>query len=246
MKNSESARLDGLLASLALGSRAQCARMVREGRVTVDGKTATDAGMRVAKEATLSLDGAALDARTERHVMLNKPAGVLTAARDGKQPTVQALLPEVYTALGCMPVGRLDKDTEGLLLFTTDGQLAHRLLSPKRHVWKEYEATLDGEVGAGDIAAFAQGLTLSDFTALPAALSPLPGARARVRVREGKFHQVKRMFEARGKRVLALKRLSFGSLLLDEALAPGQFRELTDDEIVSLYQTCSAKDDVGG
>ena len=145
------------------------------------------------------------------------------------------LLPPVYTALDCMPVGRLDKDTTGLLLLTTDGELAHRLLSPARHVNKVYEAQVDGELTPADAEAFAAGIPLKDFTALPAKLEILSPSVAYVTVREGKYHQVKRMFGAVGKPVLELRRLSFGPLPLDEALSPGSYRELSEAEIAALY-----------
>ena len=166
-------RLDRLLTTLAVGSRSQVKTMLRAGRVTVNGQVVRSADAHVQPGDRLTLDQQPLDARTTRHVLLNKPCGVLTAARDSKQPTVLDLLPPAYRACGCMPVGRLDKDTSGLLLLTTDGELAHRLLSPKRHVWKCYEATVDGPLNAQDTAAFAAGLELSDFTALPAELEIL-------------------------------------------------------------------------
>ena len=150
-------RLDRLLTTLAVGSRSQVKTMLRAGRVTVNGQVVRSADAHVQPGDRLTLDQQPLDARTTRHVLLNKPCGVLTAARDSKQPTVLDLLPPAYRACGCMPVGRLDKDTSGLLLLTTDGELAHRLLSPKRHVWKCYEATVDGPLNAQDAAAFAAG-----------------------------------------------------------------------------------------
>ena len=153
-------RLDRLLTTLAVGSRSQVKTMLRAGRVTVNGQVVRSADAHVQPGDRLTLDQQPLDARTTRHVLLNKPCGVLTAARDPKQPTVLDLLPPAYRACGCMPVGRLDKDTSGLLLLTTDGELAHRLLSPKRHVWKCYEATVDGPLNAQDAAAFAAGLEL--------------------------------------------------------------------------------------
>ena len=167
--------------------------------------------------------------------MLNKPAGVLTAANDPRRETVLDLLPRACRALGCMPVGRLDLDTEGLLILTTDGQLAHRLLAPKNGVEKIYIAEVDGPLRGEDVSAFAQGLRLSDFTARPARLEIMPpGNVGRVTVCEGKFHQVKRMFLACGRTVTHLKRLTFGGVRLDETLAPGQWRELTAQEMKTL------------
>lgn len=228
-------RLDKLLSNLGVASRAGCRELLKAGRVQVDGQTVRDGAMQVSEKAAVLLDGTALDTRLARHLMLFKPAGVLTAAEDGRQQTVMDLLPGVYRSCGCMPVGRLDKDTTGLLVLTTDGELAHRLIAPGRHVDKVYEAVVDGVLDEGDAAAFAAGIPLKDFTALPAKLEVLAENRARVTVQEGKYHQVKRMFGARGKPVLALHRASFGPLQLDETLCPGQFRELTGEETAALY-----------
>lgn len=228
-------RLDKLLSNLGVASRAGCRELLKAGRVQVDGQTVRDGAAQVSEKAAVLLDGMALDTRLARHLMLFKPAGVLTAAEDGRQQTVMDLLPGVYRSCGCMPVGRLDKDTTGLLVLTTDGELAHRLIAPGRHVDKVYEAVVDGVLDEGDAAAFAAGIPLKDFTALPAKLEVLAENRARVTVQEGKYHQVKRMFGARGKPVLALHRASFGPLQLDETLCPGQFRELTGEETAALY-----------
>lgn len=229
-------RLDKLLSNLGVASRAECRRLLRAGRVRVAGECWRDGARNVPEGAEICLDGVPLDTRTVRHLMLNKPAGVLTATEDGKQATVMELLPALYRACGCMPVGRLDKDTTGLLLLTTDGTLAHRLIAPERHVDKVYEAEVEGALEEADIAAFAQGIPLKDFTALPARLEILGPGRGRVTVREGKYHQVKRMFGARGKPVLRLHRTAFGPLALDAGLAPGKYRELTEKEIAALYQ----------
>lgn len=229
-------RLDKLLSNLGVASRAECRRLLRAGRVRVAGECWRDGARNVPEGAEICMDGVPLDTRTVRHLMLNKPAGVLTATEDGKQATVMELLPALYRACGCMPVGRLDKDTTGLLLLTTDGTLAHRLIAPERHVDKVYEAEVEGALEEADIAAFAQGIPLKDFTALPARLEILGPGRGRVTVREGKYHQVKRMFGARGKPVLQLHRTAFGPLALDAGLAPGEYRELTEKEIAALYQ----------
>jgi 16S rRNA pseudouridine516 synthase len=145
------------------------------------------------------------------------------------------LLPDVYESIGCMPIGRLDKDTTGLLFLTTDGELNHRLLAPGRHVDKTYRAEVDGPLDASHVAAFAEGLHLSDFDAQPAKLEIVAPTTGLVTVHEGKFHQVKRMFTAVGREVTALHRLTFGSLTLDESLEEGQWRELTEEEIAALY-----------
>ena len=238
-------RLDKLLSALAVCSRSGVAALLRAGRVRVDGAAAKDAGMAVDPDVQIvTLDDQTLEWKAQRTVMLNKPCGVLTAARDPKQPTVLDLLPPLYRAMNCMPAGRLDKDTEGLLILTTDGQLAHRLISPKREVGKLYEAEVDGPLCADDVAAFAGGLSIRDadgaFQAKPAELTILScgeaESTARVRVTEGKYHQVRRMLAACGHETLTLHRERVGPLRLDPALEPGEMRELTAEELSALRQ----------
>lgn len=240
-------RLDRWLATLGEGSRSQLQKLIRQGKAAVNSRVITDPGYACDTDtAALTLNGQPIDGRLTRHVMLCKPAGLLTAARDKKQPTVMDLLPGAYASIGCMPVGRLDKDTTGLLFLTTDGELNHRLLAPGRHVDKVYRATVDGPLTEKDVSAFAAGLKLSDFDALPAKLeiiaSSATEATALVTVQEGKFHQVKRMFSAVGREVTALHRLSFGPLKLDESLSPGDWRELTEDEVRSLYRAAQMEE----
>lgn len=225
-------RLDKIISATGKKSRREVREMVRQGRVLVDGKPAPAADMKVDPQtAVILLDGEPLGYEKFTYVMLHKPAGVLTATEDRRQETVLDLLPPELRRRALSPVGRLDKDTEGLLLLTNDGQLAHRLLSPKSHVDKVYYARVDGALEPGDIAAFAAGMTLGDgFECLPAGLEILSPTEALVTLREGKFHQVKRMLAARGKPVLYLKRLSMGRLRLDPALAPGAWRMLTEEE----------------
>ena len=234
-------RLDRWLVTLGLGSRSQVQKLIRSGAVTLDGMPVRDPSHSCDERTQrIAIHGEAIDGRLMRHVMLHKPAGLLTAARDKKQPTVMDLLPETYTSIGCMPVGRLDKDTTGLLLLTCDGELNHRLLAPARHVDKTYLATVDGPLDRTHVDRFAAGLQLSDFDAQPALLTILRSdaafAEAEVTVHEGKFHQIKRMFEAVGRTVTKLHRASFGPLALDPDLPEGQWRELTDDELRALYQ----------
>ena len=235
-------RLDRLLSNLGVTSRSGCREMLKAGRVQVNGAVWKDGSKNVPEGALLLLDGRPLDTRLSRHLMLHKPQGVLTAAEDRRQKTVMDLLPACYTTLGCMPVGRLDKDTTGILILTTDGELAHRLIGPKFHVDKIYEAQVEGTLEESDVAAFAAGLPLKDFTALPARLEIIAPDTGRLTVQEGKYHQVKRMFGARGKPVRSLHRLSFGPLWLDDALSPGAFRELTEEEINQLYQAAGMID----
>ena len=235
-------RLDRWLVTLGVGSRSEVQRLARKGGVKVNGAPVKDPGMQVDETtAQLTVNGQPLDGRLTRHVMIHKPAGLLTAARDKKQPTVMDLLPAVYSAIGCMPVGRLDKDTTGLLLLTTDGELNHRLLSPGRHVDKTYRARVDGELNECHVAAFAAGLHVPEegkepaFDAQPAAMTLAAPDTGVLTIHEGKFHQVKRMFRVVGREVTQLHRLSFGSLTLDETLPEGAWRELTDAEIEALY-----------
>ena len=230
-------RLDRWLATVTAGSRSEAKQWIRGGQAAVNGQIVSDPARSFETERDLlALNGKAVDGRVARHVMLYKPAGVLTAARDPKQPTVMDLLPPVCRAIGCMPVGRLDKDTTGLLLLTTDGELNHRLLSPGRHVDKRYRAVVDGTLTEKDVEAFAAGLDLGDFTARPAVLTILGPSLAEVVIEEGKFHQVKRMFEATGHTVLRLHRRSFGPLELDPALAEGDWRELSAEEEKALRE----------
>ena len=230
-------RLDRWLATVSAGSRSEVKQWIRGGQAAVNGRVILDPALSFeTEEDSLSLNGKALDGRVMRHVVLYKPAGILTAARDAKQPTVMDLLPPVYRSIGCMPVGRLDKDTTGLLLLTCDGELNHRLLSPGRHVEKRYRAMTDGTLTQEDAEAFAAGMDLGDFTAQPARLTILGSSLAEVVIAEGKFHQVKRMFEAVGKEVLKLHRSAFGPLELDPALAEGQWRELTAEEEKALRE----------
>ena len=182
------------------------------------------------------VDGADLLWQAHAYVMLNKPAGVLTATEDQRQKTVLDLLPEDLRRRGLFPVGRLDKDTEGLLLLTNDGDLAHRLLSPKKHVDKVYYARLARPLSPADCAAFAEGVVLADGTRCRSARLQLlgDGREALITLQEGKFHQVKRMTASRGAAVVYLKRLSMGPLTLDKDLAPGSFRFLTAAEVAKI------------
>lgn len=234
-------RLDKIISATGKKSRREVREMVRQGRVLVDGKPAPAADMKVDPQtAVILLDGEPLGYEKFTYVMLHKPAGVLTATEDRRQETGLDLLPPELRRRALSPVGRLDKDTEGLLLLTNDGQLAHRLLSPKSHVDKVYYARVDGALEPGDIAAFAAGMTLGDgLECLPAGLEILSPTEALVTLREGKFHQVKRMLAARGKPVLYLKRLSMGRLRLDPALAPGAWRMLTEEERSALNLSLS-------
>lgn len=233
-------RLDKLLAGTGKWSRREVKALVRQGLVRVDGRLAASAEDKLdPAAAVVTVAGETISLRRFTYVMLHKPAGVLTATEDRKQPTVLDLLPPELRRIGLAPVGRLDKDTEGLLLLTNDGELAHRLLSPRYHVDKRYLARVDGELSAADTEAFARGMTLGDgLECLPAGLEVLPDRVCVVTLREGKFHQVKRMLAARGAPVLYLKRLSMGPLTLDDSLAAGAYRLLRAEEISALYRVC--------
>lgn len=233
-------RLDKLLAGTGKWSRREVKALVRQGLVRVDGRLAASAEDKLDPAAAIiTVAGETISLCRFTYVMLHKPAGVLTATEDRKQPTVLDLLPPELRRIGLAPVGRLDKDTEGLLLLTNDGALAHRLLSPKYHVDKRYLARVDGELSAADAEAFARGMTLGDgLECLPAGLEVLPDRVCVVTLREGKFHQVKRMLAARGAPVLYLKRLSMGPLTLDDSLAAGAYRLLRAEEISALYRVC--------
>ena len=229
-------RLDKLLAATGRWSRKEVKELVRQGRVTAAGRTVLRPEEKCELSDDIRVDGVVVCCQKYTWLMMNKPAGLLSATEDKRQRTVLELLPEQYRKQGLFPVGRLDKDTEGLLLLTNDGELAHRLLAPKSHVDKVYLARVAGRVGPEDAAAFARGMVLDDgLRCMPAKLEPLgDGSSCLVTLREGKFHQVKRMLAFRGKLVEYLKRLSMGPLKLDETLAPGRWRELTDGELEAL------------
>ncbi len=271
-------RLDKMLGNLGYGTRSGIKLLVKQGAVAVNGQRAKDPGMQIdPNKDVVALDGETIRYRDTVYVMLHKPAGVVSATEDNRDRTVLDLIedPDV-TALSPFPVGRLDKDTEGLLLLTNDGKLAHELLSPRKHVPKTYRALVaGGVVGSGDAEAFDRGVALDDgYVTLPAqlaVLSAVPGPEAlatdpgedaaiaelreaariarqaivqdypdsplnwiELTIHEGKFHQVKRMFEAVGKKVLYLRRVSMGTLSLDPDLAPGEWRELREDEVEGL------------
>lgn len=228
-------RLDKYLADLGCGTRSQVKGFIRQGRVTVNGAVEKGADRKVMPGTdVVALDGLPLAYEEFEYYMLNKPAGYVSATEDPKDPTVVGLI----TGSGrkdLFPVGRLDKDTEGLLLITNDGELAHRLLSPKHHVPKTYLARIDGPVTQEHARLFQEGVDIGEERpTLPACLRILQseeqGALVELTICEGKFHQVKRMFEAVGRTVVYLKRLSMGSLQLDHELKPGEYRNLTEEE----------------
>lgn len=227
-------RIDKLLASTGRWSRKEARELCRRGRVTADGAVVR-AEDKVPVSAALAVDGRPVETEQTVWLMLHKPAGLLCATEDPRQPTVLSLLPERYRRLGLFPVGRLDKDTEGLLLLTNDGALAHALLAPRSHVDKVYYVQTQGELTREDADAFAQGLTLPDgYRCLSAQLRLLGGGRGEITLQEGKYHQIKRMLGSLGKPVVYLKRVSFGPLDLDRDLKKGEWRPLTEGEKAAL------------
>ena len=230
-------RLDKLLSATGRWSRKEVRELVRRGRVLAGGAPVRRPEDKYDPMAvSIQVDGVDVDCAPFVYVMLNKPAGLVTATEDSRQRTVLDLLPEYLRRRGLFPVGRLDRDTTGLLLLTDDGPMAHRLLSPKHHVDKVYLARVEGRVDDEDAAALAAGMVLGDgLRCLPAGLEAVgDGSSCLVTLREGKYHQVKRMLAARGKPVLELKRLSMGPIALDEGLAPGAWRYLTEEERAAL------------
>lgn len=231
-------RLDKRLVGTGDWSRREAKELVRAGRVAVNGQTALRAEDKVEDSDRITVDGRSIEGSGPVYIMLNKPAGVVSATEDPREETVLSLLPEKYRKRGLFPAGRLDKDTEGLLLLTDDGALAHRLLAPKSHVDKVYYVEVDGALDHADCAAVEQGMTLGDgYVCLPGYLEPLEGGKsALITIHEGKYHQIKRMMAARGKPVVYLKRLKFGPLELDKNLAKGSWRALTEAEISALFR----------
>lgn len=231
-------RLDKYLADMGVGTRAEVKKYIRQGKVSVDGIVVKSADEKIdEKLQEVCFQGSRIGYETFEYYMLHKPAGVISATSDSKDKTVVDLISDKKRK-DLFPVGRLDKDTEGLLLITNDGELAHRLLSPKKHVDKVYFARVDGRVTEDDIIAFREGVSIGQGEiAKPALLEILKAdevSEIKVTIQEGKFHQVKRMFHTIGKEVLYLKRLSMGSLVLDESLPLGSYRKLTREELEDL------------
>ena len=230
-------RLDKFLTNAGVATRSQIKAILKTGRVRVDGVAVKDGSVKIDPEKqTVTLDGETIGGKRRMVLMLNKPEGFVTSTEDPRDRTVMELLPKEYAHQDLKPVGRLDKATEGLLLFTNDGDLLHRLISPKKEVPKVYYARHEGEAGEEDVAAFAAGLTLRDGTVcLGAKLQPLGPGESLITVCEGKYHQVRRMMASRQMTVLYLERRSEGGLALGE-LERGKCRELTEKEIQFLEE----------
>lgn len=241
MKKTE--RIDKILSRMGYGTRSEIKRLVKSRLVEVNGRAVKDSGQQVLPyEDKIVVNGEMVKFREFIYLMMNKPQEVISATEDHRERTVLDLLEDTYLHFAPFPVGRLDKDTEGLLLLTNDGKLAHELLSPRKHVPKMYYAEVVGRVNESDQEAFSKGVTLDDgYVTMPAKLSVLnitegilPISGIELTISEGKFHQVKRMFQAVGKKVVYLKRLAMGSLVLDEYLLPGEYRELSEEELRKL------------
>ena len=229
-------RLDKILSEAGIASRKDLRAMIKAGRVCVDGECVTEPDRKVDETtAHITLDGEGVGKRRIVVLMLNKPAGYVTATEDAEQQTVMELIPEEYRRLFVVPIGRLDKETEGLLLFTNDGDLVHHLISPKNNVWKTYLAYHGGTATQQDVDAFAQGITLRNGeTCLSAVLRPIADGISEISVREGKYHQVRRMMSACKMKVNYLRRIREGDLELGN-LPLGAVRELSKVEVDGLY-----------
>lgn len=238
---SKKQRIDKVLSNLGYGSRSELKKICKNGLVKVNGKVINNPGVQVDVENDeIIFDGEKVTYKEFIYLMLNKPDGYISATFDKRDPIVLDLIDKEDLVFEPFPVGRLDKDTEGLLVLTNDGQLAHRVLSPKKHVPKTYYAKIEGVVTEDDIKAFAKGVTLDDgYETMPAELVILKSdeiSEIELTIHEGKFHQVKRMFESVDKKVIYLKRLSMGKLQLDKNLALGEYRELTNEEIKMIEE----------
>lgn len=237
----ETQRLDKIIANLGYGTRKEVKLLIKNGAVKVNGVVAKDGGMHVDPlKDKIEVGGQVLRYRKYIYLMMNKPDGVISATYDNRHKTVADILPEKYKSFGLFPVGRLDIDTEGLLIMTNDGQLAHELLSPKKHVPKRYYALVEGKVAEEDVLRFKEGVVLDDgYKTMPAHLDIIKSgdfSEIELVIYEGKYHQVKRMFASVGKKVKYLRRIAMGGLRLDENLQTGECRELTEDEVNLLKE----------
>ena len=228
-------RIDKILSSQGVASRSEIKQLIRAGRITANGAPVKRPEEKFDPESTvLTLDGETVRVRKYLYIMMNKPSGVLSASMDKNAITVLDLLPKESRREGMFPAGRLDKDTTGLILLTDDGELGHRMLSPKKHVYKLYSVECDKVLCQEDVLRFSEGISSGDDCFLPAAMKITGDNNALVEICEGKFHQIKRMFHAIGAEVTALKRLRIGGVYLDDSLSEGEWRELTDEEITLI------------
>lgn len=233
-------RLDKYLGNMGCGSRKELKILIKKGRASVNGQVEKDPGKHVHPDKDqVEFMGQNIGYKPLVYIMLHKPDGYVSATEDSRERTVLEFI-KGYEHYELFPVGRLDKDTEGLLILSNDGKMAHNILSPKKHVPKKYYAVIDGKVTEDDIKAFKEGVTLDDgYETMPASLNILKSdteSEIELTIMEGKFHQVKRMFESVGKKVTYLKRIQMGALKLDEDLELGDYRELSEDELQALQQ----------
>lgn len=225
-------RLDKYITDCGIGTRSEIKKLIKSGAVTVNGVICKATETKVQDDDIIAVNGRQLDYRKYVYLMLNKPAGYISATEDRHYPVVTDLVPEEYAHFNVYPVGRLDIDTEGLLILSNDGAFAHEMTSPKKNVYKRYFARLDKPAEEADIQAFAAGMEFKEFTAKPAQLEITDNpCEVYIEIAEGKFHQVKRMCERVGKTVVYLKRVKIGSLCLDETLELGDIKELTEQDI---------------
>lgn len=231
-------RLDKILASQGNFSRRDIKEMVKKGRITLNGAVVTDSAAKVCETDTVTLDGTDVTLKKHIYIMLNKPEGVVSASTSEDDRTVVDLVPEALFRKGLFPAGRLDKDTTGFVLITDDGDFAHRILSPKKHIYKTYEARLERTLGETERKMLENGITLGDGTVLKEAkveiVEDTDTPLVKIMICEGKYHQVKRMFAAAGNKVLHLHRTKMGNLTLDSSLLPGECREITPDELQKI------------
>lgn len=235
-------RTDKVLANLGYGSRTDIKKMCKNGEITIDGEVIKDSSYKFdPKNSVIKVNGEEAIYREYIYLMMNKPQDVISATRDNLHETVIDIIDDEFKAFDPFPIGRLDKDTEGLLLISNDGKLSHKLLSPKKHIGKTYYAEVEGIVTEEDIERFKEGVYIDDsYKTLPAHLKILESgelSKIELTIMEGKFHQVKRMFQAVDKQVVYLKRLSMGILKLDETLELGEYRELREDELEELFHS---------
>lgn len=238
---SKKIRIDKLLSNVGVGSRSEIKKYIKSNLVKVNDKIVKDSGLLVNPQSDfITFNQKEVNYKEFIYIMLNKPSGYLSATYDKKDKIVLDLIDKKYLSYEPFPVGRLDKDTEGLLILTNDGQLSHRVLSPKKHIPKTYFASVDGKVKYEDIKIFEEGVVLDDgYKTMPSILKILKSddiSEIELTINEGKFHQVKRMFESVGKKVIYLKRISMGKLKLDENLKLGEYRELTEEEVKLLEE----------
>lgn len=230
-------RIDKIISSQNIASRSEVKNLIKQKRIFADNILVKKSDEKFDPEKTeIKIDNQVICYQKYLYLMMNKPAGVLSASRDKNAKTVLDLIPENFKRKDLFPAGRLDKDTTGFILITNDGELAHKMLSPKNHVFKLYQAELDKTLDENDVLAFQNGISFGEETFLPARLKIIDSHQAFVEICEGKFHQVKKMFKALNKEVITLKRLRIGSLELDENLKEGEFRTLSKEEIQLLIQ----------